>query len=312
MMSEPAQTRQPTVVAVVGPTATGKTAISAQLAQALGGEVISADSQLVYRGLDIGTAKPTEAETQGIPHHMIDRVEPTEAYSVAQYQEAASGILRARLAEGKPVIVTGGTGFYLRALLQESFIPDIPPDPTFREHLQALAAEKGRPHLHELLRQKDPRRAGQLHPNDLVRVIRALEIIEQTGAPVPDNRSGTGLDVRWIGLGVESRDWLRARIDARIDAMLAGGWETEVEHLIKTYGPEAHALRVAHGYPELVELLQGRRSRKSAIEQIRINIHQYATRQFTWFNRNPQVNWLQVDVSNPGTLYREALRLAGM
>jgi tRNA dimethylallyltransferase len=294
------------VIAVVGSTATGKTALGVVLAQWLDTEVISADSQVIYRELDIGTAKPTEAERQGIPHHMIDVAAPNEAFSAATYKGQANAHLNRLWAEGKTPIVVGGTGFYTRALLQAEFIPDVPPNPAFRQSMQELAEQAGSPALHQLLADRDPLRAGDLHPHDQVRIIRALEIIEATGKPVPRESRSKDLQVLWVGLTYADRDLLRARIDRRIEAMIAEGWLAEVEALVARYGPEAHALQVAHGYPELVQVVLGQRTLEDALAQVRINIHQYARRQMTWFRRNPEIQWLMADQLTPGELQSHA------
>lgn len=303
-MPDPAQRRQ-YVIAVAGPTATGKTRLGVSLAEYLGGEVISADSRIIYRELDIGTAKPTPAEMRGVPHHMIDVARPTEAFSAARYRSEAGAVLNRLLAEEKTPVVVGGTGFYLRTLLEPSFLPDVPPDEAFREKMAVLAEEKGSPWLYGLLAGKDPDRAAAVHPNDRFRIIRALEIVEKTGRPVPrsDQRVSSDqfrpYDVIWFGLYYENRDLLRARIDTRIEEMLAAGWLDEVKRLVAKYGPEAKALQVAHGYPELVQYLQGQLEWEEAALRMRINIHQYARRQMTWFRagryQNYGMTWFAVD-----------------
>jgi tRNA dimethylallyltransferase len=290
------------VIAIVGPTATGKTALAVALAQWLGTEVISADSQVIYRELDIGTAKPTAEERQGIPHHMIDVAAPDEVYSAATYQAQAMAYLETLWGAAKIPIVAGGTGFYTRALLQADFIPDVPPNPEFRQAMNALVDKEGSEALYARLQILDPERAEALHPNDRVRVIRALEIIEATGQPVPKRSRNKALQVLWFGLMYEDRDLLRARIDRRIEAMMEQGWLAEVEELVKRYGPQAHALGVAHGYPELVQVVLGQRSLEDALAQIRINIHQYARRQMTWFRQNPAIHWLSCDQLDPTEL----------
>ncbi len=295
-MSIPAdRTPLPKAIAILGPTATGKTALSVEIAQWLQTEIISADSQLIYRELSIGTAKPSLAEQGGIPHHLIDVAEPTEVYSAASYQEQASSVLKALQQAGKIPLVTGGTGFYLKALLQADFIPSVPPNPAFREAMHQLAQAHGSDFLHQKLNALDPVRAEALHPNDTVRIIRALEIINATGLPVPNAPIQKSLDVLWLGLMYEDRDLLRARIDARIEAMMEAGWLEEVESLVRQYGPEAHALHVAHGYPELMRVVLGQCSLPEALEQVRLNIHQYSRRQMTWFRRNPDIHWLACD-----------------
>jgi tRNA dimethylallyltransferase len=294
--------QQKKVVAVVGPTATGKTALAVEIAHWLNTEIISADSQLLYRELTIGTAKPTPEERRGISHYMIDVAAPDEVYSAATYQTQALAHLEGLWQEGKIPVVAGGTGFYIRALLQADFIPEVPPNPAFRQAMADLAVHEPPGFLHRRLTELDPERAQALHPNDRVRIIRALEIIEATGQPVPNHSRNKTLDIQWVGLTYEDRDLLRNRIDRRIDAMMAEGWLDEVCDLVKRYGPEAHALGVAHGYPELVSVVLGQRSLADALEQIRINIHQYARRQMTWFRRNPDIAWHLCDQLTPEDL----------
>lgn len=298
------------IIAIAGTTASGKTRLAIELAQALDTEVISADSQVVYQELDIGTAKPTLEERQGIPHHAMDCVPPTENYTVARYAEDTIPILERLLAEGKTPIVVGGTGFYLRALLQQKQYPDVPPDPEFREQMKVLATQNGPTYLHDVLQSKDPRRAEMLYPQDEFRIIRALEIIEKTGLPVPDVVEASPYDVLWIGLGYADRDRMRQVINDRIDAMVETGWLTEVETLVAKYGPEAHALTVSHGYPEWIKHINGELTFQEARDQIRLNIHQYARRQLTWFrNQAPISAWFDVDLTSPKALSDEALKL---
>lgn len=298
------------VAVVVGPTATGKTAVGVALAQALAGEVISADSQLVYQGLDIGTAKPTKAEQQGIPHHMLDRVLPNESYSAGRYQQEANVVLNEILSRGKTPIVVGGTGFYLRGLLESTdLFPNVRPDEMFRSEMHTLADAEGNEALYRRLQAQDPDRADMLHPNDRFRLIRALEIIHQTGRPVPKNPTPrTDLDITWIGLTYEDRDAHRAIIDQRIEAMRAAGWLAEVQTLLQAYGSEAEALQVAHGYPEWVQFLQGSLSEEAALAKIQINIHQYARRQRTWFRRNPKIHWIFRDGMSDAAVCAAALQ----
>lgn len=284
------------VTVVVGPTASGKTAHAVQLAlQQPGSVVLSADSQLVYRGLDIGTAKPTAEDRQGIPHYGMDCAAPTEAYSAARYRQDCLPLLQAWLQQGKPVVVAGGTGFYLRQLFEATTLPEVPPNPALRATLQTLAETQGNELLHRQLAEQDSLRASQLHPNDRVRVIRALEIIAATGKPVPQTAQPAWLNtVQWVGLWPQNQSDHWARILSRIDAMLAAGWLEEVEGLMQQYGTDAHALQVAHGYPELVRVLQGQLSLSEARQQIYIHVRQYARRQLTWFKRNPAIQWLPV------------------
>lgn len=296
-MPEPSHSSRPKAIAILGPTATGKTALSVEIAHWLNTEIISADSQLVYRELNIGTAKPTPEERQGVPHHLIDVASPTAVFSAANYQEQAVQAVKTLQAAGRIPVVVGGTGFYLKALLQSDFIPSVPPNSKFREAMQALVTQFGRNVLHQRLQAQDPVRAAALHPNDTVRIIRALEIIDYTGQPVPNASCPKALDVLWLGLMYEDRDNLRARIDQRVEAMMQAGWLEEVDSLVAQYGSQAHALQVAHGYPELCQVVLGERSLENALDQVRLNIHQYSRRQMTWFRRNREIHWLACDTA---------------
>lgn len=292
----------PEIIAIVGPTATGKTALSVSLAQWLGGEVISADSRQIYREMTIGTAKPTVAEQGGVPHWLLDVASPDDIYSAARYRHEAGLALADVMARQRLPIVVGGTGFYLRALLQGGFIPECPPDPAFRA---SLAAEDDAA-LYARLHTLDPRRAADLHPNNRVRVLRALEIIHHSGAPTPDPQAVARADglaenpvenpkTLWLGLIWADRDRHRALMDARMEAMIAHGWLDETAQVLARYGPNAHALTATHGYPELVRVIQGHDTLAAALASIRVQTHQYARRQRTWFARNEAIHWIARD-----------------
>lgn len=292
----------PPVIAIVGPTATGKTALAMALsAQLKVPEVISADSRVIYRGLDIGTAKPSPEELAQCPHAMVDITPPTEAFTAAQYRTLATPVVENLLNSGHPAIVVGGTGFYLNALLYEETLPSVPPNPAFRAHLQAIIETKGLAILYHQLMEKDPLRASQLYPQDAARIIRALEIIETTGHPVPQISGKTPrYPTIWLGLTYENRTLHRNIIANRVDAMLAAGWQEEVRELINQYGPNAHALTATHGYPELVSVVQGTKPLAEARLEVIHQVCQYARRQRTWFNANQNIFWYKVDsTSNP-------------
>ncbi|MBY0449512.1 MAG: tRNA (adenosine(37)-N6)-dimethylallyltransferase MiaA [Cyanobacteria bacterium] len=284
------------IIAVVGPTATGKTSISIALAKAFQTEIISADSQLVYQGLDIGTAKPTFKEREGIVHHLIDCVSPEETFTVEQYTQTAQEILNQFTETPKPLIITGGTGFYLRALLEGIQLPGIPPNPDFRKSVE----NKTNKELYLHLQTQDSDRASTLSENDRPRIIRALEIIDATGQPVPKVKEMPNPHpVLWIGLNYSNRDEHRHLIDQRIEAMLKAGWLAEVEQLMTRFGDDAHALTVAHGYPEWIQYIQGNLTYEQALSQVQLNIHQYARRQRTWFRRNSAIHWYDRSTNSP-------------
>lgn len=301
------QPAKPEVIVITGPTATGKTALSVRLAKALNTEIISADSQLVYQGLDIGTAKPTLSERDGVPHHLIDVVSPVYEYTVAQYQQDATRVMNRLMAEGMPPVFVGGTGFYLKSVLQA---PDeaaaVPPDALFRQQMDARVQEEGPEALYAELLTKDPRRAAMLYPQDTFRVVRALEIIHHTGQPVVDTTeeiishiNARPYNVRWMVLNWDNRERHRALIRERVKTMLDDGWLEEVRALSHQYGVDAYALQRSHGYPVLLEVLAGQRTKDEAIDEISIQVRQYATRQRTWFTRQlrhePCVRYFDVD-----------------
>ena len=294
--------KPPQLYVIVGSTATGKTALSIALAKQCNASfILSADSQLVYRGVDIGTAKPTIEEQAGIPHFGIDIVPPTNLFSTVQYQQYALPLLKEAFEQGKSVVIAGGTGFYLQGLLQPYQLPSVPPNPTFREALTPIASET----LHAQLLAKDPQRASQLEPQDKNRIIRALEIIEATNAPVSDAWQPSLLTqhlppqqqpiIHWVGLQPADKLVHWQKMEARVDAMLEQGWLQEVATLVEHYGADCPVLQAAIGYPELVGVLQQKWLLAEAKATINIRVRQYARRQRTWFKRNTAIDWLPAD-----------------
>jgi tRNA dimethylallyltransferase len=306
----------PDVIIIAGATATGKTALGVEVAHHLGTDVISCDSQLVYTGLNIGTAKPTEEEMAGIPHWGIDLVEPTVACSAALYQNTVLPLVIDRIQRKQSVIMVGGTGFYLRQLFEPRTLLNVPPNPELRQQLMEwaeIATTEQTPYpLHTRLAQHDALRASQLYPQDTQRLLRALEIVESTGQPVPQTKTPCAVEealgymphVQWVGLFQEDVAARWQRIETRVDTMLQAGWLEEVEALAKQYGHEAHALQVAHGYPELLKVLAGQQTITQAKERITFQVRQYASRQKKWFNKVSGVQWFDVSegLPSPATL----------
>jgi tRNA dimethylallyltransferase len=279
---------RPRLLAVVGPTAAGKTAVALRLAEELGGEVLSCDSMQVYRGMDVGTAKPTPAERARVPHHLLDVVDPDEDFSAARYVELADAAAAAISARGRVVVVCGGTGLYLRALVRGLF-PAPRPDPALRaRHREAGAAA-----VRERLLAVDPEAARGILPGDLVRLSRALEVYEQTGVPISElRRRAAGpprYPARLVGLA-PPRPELHARIDARFDQMMAAGFLDEVRRLLDRYGPAARPLG-ALGYAQLRDHLLGRVSLEEAVRLGKRDTRRYARRQLTWFRSEPGITW---------------------
>ena len=285
------------ILVIVGPTASGKTRMAVELAKAHNGEVVSADSMQIYRRMDIGTAKPTAEEMDGIPHHMIDVADPEEDFSVARYVELASACVDDILARGKLPIVAGGTGLYVDSLLSGRTFAAFSPESALRKELEEELAERGGEAMLEELSRVDPEAAARLHPNDHKRIVRALEVYRSTGKTISEhNRETQALPPRYealtIGLNFQDRADLWARIDARVDQMAADGLEREVRELLSSgLSPRCTAMQ-AIGYKEFVAAVEGDMTWREAEELVKLRSRQYAKRQLTWFRRNPEVHWL--------------------
>ena len=289
---------KPNILVICGPTASGKTALAVALAQRLNGEVVSADSMQVYRGMDIGTAKPTAEEMGGVPHHMLDVADPWENYSVARYVQDAVPVVDDILERGKLPIIAGGTGLYIDNLVAGREFAPFPADSGLRETLQRRAREEGLPALLHELRQVDPEAADRLHPNDEKRIIRALEVYQATGKTITQHdRESRAIPDRYapltIALNFRERPWLWERIDRRVDQMMAQGLEGEVRGLLAQGIPSTCTAMQAIGYKELAAaILTGRPVREGA-EEVKLRSRQYAKRQLTWFRRNKEAHWIE-------------------
>jgi tRNA dimethylallyltransferase len=277
---------------LAGPTACGKSEIALRLADRLWAErrmaieIVSLDSMTLYRRMDIGTAKPTATERARIPHHLIDLLEPSQDFNVADYLQAAEQACHAIVERGGQPLFVGGTGLYLRSLLRGVFAGP-PADATLRQQLEAEAKCEGVAALFQRLRRLDPEAVGRIHENDLRRIVRALEVIELTGQPMSAQLQEAPLpleqrprNVLWIS---PPREWLYSRINARVDAMMAAGWLEEVRRLLQETPPMSQTARQALGYKELIEHLQGERSLPETITSIQARTRQFAKRQHTWF-----------------------------
>lgn len=302
------------MLCIVGPTATGKTRLSVALAQRLGAEIVSCDSMQLYRGMDVGTAKPTAQEMGGVPHHMIDCLDPREEFSVSRYVELADRCVQDSFVRGKPVIVVGGTGLYVDSLVAgREFAPF--PQTGRREALTARAEKEGIEPLMQELRAVDPEAAESIHPSNQKRVIRALEVYLETGKTITQhNRETRSRPPKyrpvWIGLDYVNRSALYARIDARVDEMFAQGLVDEVRRLLEGGVPERATSMQAIGYKELTAFLRGEGTEDAAREQIKLASRRYAKRQRTWFRRNPAVHWIDMpDTPDFGAVLEEALAL---
>lgn len=285
------------ILVIVGPTASGKTRLAVELAKAHNGEVVSADSMQIYRRMDIGTAKPTAEEMDGIPHHMIDVADPEEDFSVARYVELASACVDDILSRGKLPIVAGGTGLYVDSLLSGRTFAAFSPESSLRRELEEELAERGGEAMLAELAKVDPEAAARLHPNDHKRIVRALEVYHSTGKTISEhNRETQALPPRYealtIGLNFQDRADLWERIDARVDQMAANGLEREVRELLSSGLSPACTAMQAIGYKEFVAAVEGTMTWREAEELVKLRSRQYAKRQLTWFRRAPETHWL--------------------
>lgn len=286
------------VLVIVGPTAAGKSALSMALAQELPVEIVCMDSMQVYRGMDIGTAKPTRQERRQVPHHMLDVAEPRDSFSVSQYADMARPLLREIGSRGKLPLLVGGTGLYLKALMEGLALGGATGSTEVRERLHAMAQEEGgNGLLHAMLRQVDPVSARRLHPNDLRRVIRALEVYEITGQPLgsqPQPPRDEEFTFGLLGTALE-RSVLYERINRRLEEMAAQGLEEEARGLfVQGVTPDCQAMQ-GIGYKEWVPVLEGKATRAQALETMKRNTRRYAKRQLTWFGGLEGVRWLDME-----------------
>ena len=276
----------PKVLVICGATASGKTALSIACAQRLQTEIISADSLLVYKDLNIGTAKPSEAEKQGVKHHMIDVVSPFDSFSVSDYERAALPVLEKLLLEGKTPIICGGTGFYVNSLLYKSQFGNAGANAEIREKYEKIYAEYGKTHLHSILREKDPESAEKLHENDVKRVIRALEIYDLTGKKKSMQQDKPIPRFDFVAVSVDyPREILYNRINQRVDEMFAGGLLDEVQGLLSRGVTKEMQCMQGIGYKEVVEGLESGYETEEMKELIKKNTRNYAKRQLTFFKR---------------------------
>jgi len=286
----------PKILVICGPTASGKSDLALRLAHRLDGEIINADSMQIYRGMDIGTAKPSTNQQEGIPHHLLDIVEPDHPFSAADFADAADAAIRDIHSRGKRAVVVGGTGLYIRSLLK-GLVDSPAGTDEIRRELHAEAAQRGNEAMLEELRRVDPELAKRLHPNNLVRIIRALEVYRQTGVPLSRYQQEHGFSQQryqslQIGIDVE-RPLLYNRIEQRVDRMIAEGLLQEVQALLaRGYSPELKALR-AIGYKEMTAFLAGKYDFDEAVRLIKRDTRHYAKRQLTWFKADQDILWLE-------------------
>ncbi|NLN17443.1 MAG: tRNA (adenosine(37)-N6)-dimethylallyltransferase MiaA [Firmicutes bacterium] len=286
------------LLVLVGPTAVGKTQLSLRLAEELDGEIVSADSMQVYKFMDIGTAKPTPEERRRIPHYLLDVCLPNESFSVARYQRLAWDAIANIHRRGRFPILTGGTGLYVQAVVDGLNFPPQPSDKQYRAKLQALAQEEGPEAVHRLLQRVDPETASRIHPNNLRRVVRALEICRCTGRPMSahlkeEPRQKPPYDLHMYGL-TRDRSELYERINRRVDEMIAAGLVAEVKVLVEMGFAEGKTALQALGYKEILAYLQGLLTFEEAVELLKRDTRRYAKRQLTWFRRDRRIRWFNL------------------
>ncbi|MBE6844467.1 MAG: tRNA (adenosine(37)-N6)-dimethylallyltransferase MiaA [Ruminococcus sp.] len=286
------------VIVVAGPTASGKTALGVEIAKAYNGEVVSADSMQIYKGMDIATAKPTAEEMCGVPHHLIDFLERDKAFSVADYVELAGEKIRDISSRGKTPVIVGGTGLYISSLIDNIQFPDIKSDPLIRKRIEEQMAEKGCEVVFEQLKQCDPETAAELHPNNTVRVIRALEVFEITGRKLSSFKEESRLvpspyDALIFGLNFNERQKLYDRINRRVDIMLENGLVKEAREVYEA--GEMKTAANAIGFKELIPYFENDANLDECTEKIKQETRRYAKRQLTWFRKNAKIQWIMLD-----------------
>lgn len=287
------------LIILTGPTAVGKTALSIGLAKELNGEIISADSMQVYKKMDIGTAKITKEEMQGVPHYLIDELEPTQEFNVAEFQKKCREYMEKIYEKKKIPILVGGTGFYIQAVLYGIDFTQTDADDTYRKQLTEFAAIHGNQALHDALQKIDEQSAKEIHPNNVKRVIRAMEYYKQTGEPISlhnarEKEKESPYDFIYYVLSLP-REILYERINKRVDLMEQKGLTKEVENLLADGCTKDMVSMQGLGYKEIIDALEGRDTIEHAYERIKQETRHFAKRQFTWFRREKQVTWLEKD-----------------
>lgn len=293
------------VLVIAGPTGCGKTDLSVKIAKKIGAEIISSDSMQIYKGMDIGTAKVTKEEMQNVPHHMIDILSPFESYSVSDYCKDAKKIAEGIFQKGKPVVLVGGTGLYTDSFIKDiDFSEDGEKDFALRRELEYFARDYGPEALHKKLSEFDPKSAQTIHPNNIKRVIRAIEYYKLTGETIWEHNEKTKqksspYEYVYIGL-TRDREELYERIDKRVDLMIEAGLTEEVMNLYKTGLSNGHTSMQALGYKELFWYIQGKATFDEAVRILKRDSRRYAKRQLTWFGKNPEINWINLSHTPDG------------
>lgn len=301
------------LLVIAGPTACGKTALAVELARRFNGEVVSADSMQIYRRMDIATAKPTAAEMRGIPHHLIDFLPPdSAAFSVADYKLRADEAIADIHSRGKLPVLAGGTGLYIKAVTDNiGYDQTAGADGALREEFRKIHAEQGAQALHDMLKERDPALAATLHPNNVGRVIRALEVHRQTGIPMSEHQRRAAAQqspyaLCMIGIAFEDRAQLYLRINTRVDKMMQAGLLAEARQIREEYGGTAAQ---AIGYKELEPYFAGSAELSDCVEALKRATRRYAKRQMTWFWRDGRIHWLKADLADKETFYEQAAQI---
>ena len=282
------------LVVILGPTATGKSRCGIELAKRFRGEIISGDSMLVYRQMNIGTAKPSEKELQSVPHHLVNILNPDSSYSVADFQQQAAETISGITGRGNLPILVGGTGLYIKALLEDYQFSEVEEKPELRQQLEAFASEQGNDKLFDWLKREDPSAALRLHPNDVRRVVRALETVLSGDKVSQEKKSELKYDAVVFGLFMD-RDFLYERINRRVVRMLEEGLEEEVRSLLKAGVPVDCLSMKSLGYRQMAEYLTGQCDFSTAVENIKKGTRHFAKRQITWYKKMPYIHWFTVD-----------------
>lgn len=298
------------VIAIVGPTASGKTALSLRLAEKLPVEIVACDSRTVYRRMDIGTAKPSAEEQAKVVHHLLDVADVSETYTVARYKDDAARAIDDIHARGKIPVVCGGTGLYARALLEGLSIPEVPPNPNLRKGLNDFADQQGNEKLLDRLAEVDPVSARRLNANDRFRVIRALEVSLTLGKPFSEAATlkPAPYPTVWVGMGVSNRQYIKDLIETRLDEQIAAGLLEEVSSLLADFGP-TRALLNAVPYKEVIAYLDGDCSLDQARQDALKHNYQLARRQIMWFRANENTNWFNVDIEDREKIFSQVSEL---
>ena len=302
------------VIAIVGPTASGKTSLAVEIAKLLDTEIISADSRQIFKEFNIAVAKPSQEEMQDVKHNLIGLINPDEEYTVANFVDDARKIMQKLYSKNKIPVVVGGTGLYFRILLENFDIPKVPPNKELREKLHDIAQKQGNEAVHKILYELDEKLAKDMHPNNIVKIIRAIEVSKMLGIPMSEAqkiKKEPEFDVLWIGLGHlngDERQFLYDRTDARVDTMLKNDLESEARRLFEKYG-KIPSLTHTIGYQEFEEYFENKISYETTIEKIKQNTRRYAKRQLTWFRKNEHIHWLDIKNKTKKELTTECIEI---